>query len=72
MLIFSKSFYLFKRARKRLFIRLFVVFAFGLIRYSYQTYKIYMYGRFGRPFFCGLGPDPGRQVARLNVWTWCI
>nr|DAL42309.1 MAG TPA_asm: hypothetical protein [Caudoviricetes sp.] len=27
--------------------------AFGLIRYSYQTNEIYMYGRGERPFFCG-------------------
>lgn len=27
------------------------MFAFGLIRYSYQTDKIYMYGRGERPFF---------------------
>ena len=51
MLIFSKSNYLLKHARKRLFIRLLSVFAFGLIRYSYRTSEIYMYGRGGRPFF---------------------
>lgn len=51
MLIFSKSNYLLKCGCKRLFIRLSKVFAFGLIRYSYQTGIIYMYGRGERPFF---------------------
>lgn len=51
MRIFSKSNYLLKRACKRLFIRPSLVFAFGLIRYSYRTSEIYMYGRDERPFF---------------------
>ena len=64
MLIFSKSFLFLKRARKRLYIRLSLVFAFGLIRYSYQTNKIYMYGRGERPFFGALASHPGRQATR--------
>lgn len=41
VLIFSKSFLFCKGACKRLFIRLSLVFAFGLIRYSYRTSNIY-------------------------------
>nr|DAU40509.1 MAG TPA: hypothetical protein [Caudoviricetes sp.] len=72
MLIFLKSFYLFKRARKRLFIRLLSVFGSSLIRYSYQTNNIYMYGRCGRPFFVGVASVPGRQWTYWSVWSWCI
>ena len=74
-LIFLKSFLFCKHACKRLFIRLLSVFGYSLIRYSYQTYKIYMCGRFDRPFFGWLAPDHWRQCTRslkamhqLSAW----
>lgn len=67
MFIFSKSFLFCKRACECLFKRLSLVFAFGLIRYSYQTGIYVLYGRCERPFLCGLASDPGRQIAYLNA-----